>query len=81
MFSEKEETADCLLRAVCEVNQDSCQAGEVGRAGVEVGTFLLLSSLPLNTTSTTDTTDILMAARVGRLNYGTSLVGWERVQS
>ena len=65
----KEETADCLLRAVCEANEDSSLAGEVAREAVEVGTFLLLSFLPLESPVITD---MVMAARVGRLNYGNS---------
>ena len=74
MFSEKEETADCLLRAVCEANEDSSLAGEVAREAVEVGTFLLTSFLPLEPRVITD---MLMAARVGRVNYGIP-VDWER---
>ena len=75
MVSLKEETADCLLRAVCEANEDSSLAGEVAREAVEVGTFLLLSLLPLEPISVI--TDMVMAARVGRVNYGTNN-GWER---
>ena len=71
----KEETADCLLRTICEANQDSSRAGEVTREAVEVGTFLLLSRLPLRLQSTSVSADLVMAARVGRLNYGGSLAG------
>ena len=71
----KEETADCLLRAVCEANEDSSLAGEVAREAVEVGTFLLLSFLPLERPVISD---MVMAARVGRLNYGGSLAGGGR---
>ena len=70
LLSVKEKTADCLLRAVCEANESSSLAGEVGREAVEVGTFLLLSRLPLTSTTVSH---LVMAARVGRLNYGTSL--------
>ena len=72
MVSLKEETADCLLRAVCEANEDSSLAGEVAREAVEVGSFLLLSVLPLESSLITD---MVMAARVGRVNYGTSRLG------
>ena len=77
LISQKEETADCFLRAVCEANEDSSLAGEAGREAVEEGTFLLLSQLPLKIP--TVTADMVMAARVGRVNYGTSCVG-ERVE-
>ena len=78
LLSVKEKTADCLLRAVCEANESSSLAGDVGREAVEVGTFLLLSRLPLTSTTVSH---LVMAARVGRLNYGTSLErGRERLQ-
>ena len=66
----KEETADCLLRAVCEANEDSSLAGKVAKDAVEVGTFILLSRLPLETSVITD---MVLAARVGRVNYGIPL--------
>ena len=59
----KEETADCLLRPVCEANEDSSLAG--ARDAVEVGTVLLITHLESKWTA-----DMVMAARVGRVNYG-----------
>ena len=70
LLSVKEETADCLLRAVCEANEDSSLAGEVAKDAVEVGTFILLSRLPLETSVITD---MVLAARVGRVHYGKPL--------
>ena len=70
LLSVKEETADCLLRAVCEANEDSSLAGKVAKDAVEVGTFILLSRLPLETSVITD---MVLAARVGRVNYGIPL--------
>ena len=70
LLSVKEETPDCLLRAVCEANEDSSLAGEVAKDAVEVGTFILLSRLPLETSVITD---MVLAARVGRVNYGITL--------
>ena len=59
----KEETADCLLRAVCEANEDSSLTG--AREAVEVGTVLLITHFESKWTA-----DMVMAARVGRVNYG-----------
>ena len=57
------------MRTICEANHQSCLQGNLGREAVEFGTFILISRLPFNNTQ-----DMLEAARVGRLDYGSSQV-------
>ena len=40
LVSLKEETADCLLRAVCEANEESSLAGKVAKDAVEVAAVI-----------------------------------------
>ena len=58
----------CSVRAVCEANTAALQlAGEPAGAGVEVGTLLLLSHLPL---APPLLQEMVWAARAGRLAAG-----------
>ena len=60
-----EDPGDCLLRTVCQANHHSSLHGNMARDAVEVGTYILVSRLPFGNTE-----DMIMAGRVGRVNYG-----------
>ena len=60
-----EQPGDCLLRTVCQANHHSSLHGNMARDAVEVGTYILVSRLPFGNTE-----DMIMAGRVGRVNYG-----------
>ena len=62
--SDRHVRSECSLRSVCEANHAASLRGDAARNSAEVGTYIMMSYLPLQFPVLQE---MAMAARVGRL--------------
>ena len=63
-LSDRHVRSECSLRSVCEANHAATLQGDAARNAAEVGTYIMMSYLPLQVPVLQE---MAMSARVGRL--------------